>query len=182
MKPTHWQIHQFAGIPKNWETLWKTVKHSELHVCHAQMVRAEDLADFERQITNLHRIEWWRGFINHSNEWIPESVSLIVTKDSSILGFGMIRPGRRRPQLGPLYALREDVARLLIRNLMGSSRKAREQGIEMAVPSCNAATNEIVQRLNLSLRDTRQRYFTKIRPKLNLDNIYSLSNSLVQYV
>jgi len=184
-KEANWHVCRYIGEPA-WDRLPK-ISNQQLYVCHAQMIRVEDLSQFDRSISGQDRTEWLRRFLKHSNEgWIPQSAQLVVTdRRGDIRGYGCVRPSADRAKIGPIYARDLKVFLLLFRNLMGSSRAARTRGVDVAVFSANRQAVDIIESV-LGLEklqgDESKRYYNKWHPHVSLDQAYCLTNSHTQYI
>jgi hypothetical protein len=133
------------------------------HICHAQVIRMQDLADYDRQVTGLRRSKWLRLVRDHSNTLQPGSISLVITyaMEPDISGYGFIRPGAEGlANLGPLYANSDSHARMLFRALLGSFSQARFNGVRLSIPSDNKNMRLLLEEAGLSVECVRPLFST----------------------
>jgi hypothetical protein len=106
----------------------------------------------------------------------PESfaVAAICDKTSQVLGYGHVRlDNAEKLMCGPLYALTEPIAEMIMKQLLVQAPFAY-QGLTLMVPDCVPNGSLIAEKLQLPALYLLPRLFTKHLPVAQFDQIYGI--------
>lgn len=127
------------------------------------------LLAFDQKVSGFQRQTFLMHWINQ-----PGGYALSVPDDDgSLLGYGVIRSCRRGYKIGPLFALRPDVARLLFDNLCG--RITGEQ-VFIDVPDNHAVSTSMVLQAGMTPVFSTARMYSGGIPESDTEAIYGITS------
>lgn len=128
----------------------------------------DQINGYDRRFFPDDRSSFLRGWVAQ-----PGSSGLGVVTNSTLMGYGVLRPCRLGYKIGPLFGDGPEVAEALLSALLASAERGAP--VYFDVPEVNAMSVELAERHEMRVVFETARMYTKDAPALPMKDLYGVT-------